>query len=163
MEQDTRTIFDPPSSDSADWPGQRLREARERLNLTRQDVARKLRLDTSLIQALEDNNREALPAQTYLIGYLRSYARLLNLPADSIIAAVRLKSQPTSNLLPDNIDYRPRYRIGPMLRLLLLGMLVILILAAGLWILSLRPEWLSQWLNLADWSGRGSHLLLALV
>jgi cytoskeleton protein RodZ len=163
MEQDTHTVFDTPASESPDWPGQRLREARETLNLSRQDVARKLRLDAGLIQALEDNNREALPAQTYLVGYLRSYARLLNLPADSIIAAARLKSQPTSSLLPDNIDYRPRRRFEPMLRLLLLGILVILILAAGLWILSLRPEWLNQWLNLASWSGLSSHLLLALA
>ena len=147
MEQDTHTVFNPPASGLPDWPGQRLREAREALNLSRQDVARKLRLDTGLIQALENNNREALPAQTYLVGYLRSYARLLNLPADSIIAAAQLKSQPTSSLLPDNIDYRPRRRCEPMLRLLLLAMVVILILAAGLWILGLGPEWLSQWVE----------------
>ena len=158
MEQETPTTFDSLASESPDWPGQRLREAREGLNLSRQDVARKLHLDAGLIQALEDNNREALPAQTYLVGYLRSYARLLNLPAESVIAAIALKSQPTSSLLPDNIDYRPRRRFESILRLLLLGVLVILLLAAGWWLFSLGPEGLSQWLNLANGSRFSSHL-----
>jgi cytoskeleton protein RodZ len=158
MEQDSPTTFDSPASDSSDWPGQRLREAREELNLSRQDVARKLHLDANLIQALEDNNREALPAQIYLVGYLRSYARLLNLPVESIIAAIPLKSQPTSSLLPDNIDYRPRRGFESILRLLLLGILVILLLAVGWWVLSLEPEWLSQWLNLANGSRFSGHL-----
>jgi cytoskeleton protein RodZ len=161
MEQDTHTEFDSPPTESPAWSGQLLREAREALNLSRQDVARELRLDAGLIQALEDNNREALPAHTYLVGYLRSYARLLNLPADSVIPATQLKSQPTASLLPDNIDYRPRRSFEPILRLLLLGMLVILILAAGLWILSQEPEWLSLWLILSNWSWLSSHRLLA--
>jgi len=150
MEQETHPVVDSSSNELPAWPGTQLREAREALNLTYQDVGRKLRLDAGLIQALEDNNREALPAQTYLVGYLRSYARLLNLPAESIIAAIPLKSQPTSSLLPENIDYRPRRRFEPLLRLLLLGVLVMLFLMAGWWVLSLEPEWLGQWLNLAN-------------
>ncbi len=150
MEQETLTVVDPSTSESLAWPGSQLREAREALNLTHQDVARKLRLDAGLIQALEDNDREALPAQTYLVGYLRSYARLLNLPAESIVAAIPQKSQPTSSLLPENINFRPRQRLTAPFRLLMLGLLVILFLAAGWWILSQPPEWLSQWLNLPN-------------
>jgi cytoskeleton protein RodZ len=159
MEQETHTVVDSSSSESPVWPGSQLREAREALNLTHQDVARKLRLDAGLIRAMEDNNRDALPAQTYLVGYLRSYARLLNLPAESIIAAIPLKSQPTSSLLPDNIDYRPRHRIAArLLRLLLLGIVVVLLLAAGWWVFSLGPEWLSHWLNLVNGSKFSSFL-----
>ena len=149
MEQETLTVVDPPTSESPAWPGSQLREAREALNLTHQDVARKLRLDAGLIQALEDNDRKALPAQTYLVGYLRSYARLLNLPAESIVAAIPLKSEPTSSLLPENVDFRPRHRLAVPIRLLVLGLLVILLLAAGWWVFSQPPEWLSQLLNLA--------------
>ncbi len=147
MEDETQTVIDSPASETYNWPGQRLRQAREEMNLSRQDVARKLRLDAGLIQALEDNDREALPAQTYLVGYLRSYARLLNLPVDSIIADTRQNLQPTSTLVPDNIDYRNPQRFENLLRLVLLGMLVVLILAMGYWFLSLEPEWLSQWFD----------------
>lgn len=148
MEQETQTVLESPASESPNWPGQRLREAREGLHLSRQEVARKLRLDADLIQALEDNDREALPAQTYLVGYLRSYARLLNLPVDSIIADTRLNLQPTTTLVPDNIDFRNPPRFETLLRLVLLGLLVVLILAMGYWFLSMEPEWLSRWLNL---------------
>lgn len=145
MENDTQTVIESPTSEVCNWPGQRLRQAREGMNLSRQDVARKLRLDADLIQALEDNDREALPAQTYLVGYLRNYARLLNLPADSIIADTRANLQPTSTLLPDNIEYRNPQRFEALSRLVLLGILVALILAMGYWFISLEPEWLSQW------------------
>jgi cytoskeleton protein RodZ len=147
MAQETHTVLESPASELPPWPGQRLREAREGLNLSRQEVARKLRLDVNLIQALEDNKREALPAPTYLVGYLRSYARLLNLPVDSIIADTRLNLQPTKTLLPDNIDYRHPQRFETLLRLVLLGLLVVLVLAMGYWFLSMEPEWLSRWLN----------------
>ena len=148
MEQEKVTTIESTPAKSLIWQGQRLRQAREALNLSQQDVARQLHLNVNLIQALEDNNEEALPAKTYLVGYLRSYARLLNLPADDIIEAVQLEPQPTTTLLPENIDYRPRLRIQPVLRLVLLGILVILCLAAGWWIVSLGPEWLPQWFNM---------------
>lgn len=66
--------------------GQRLREAREALDLTREDVARELRLQEKLIEALESGDRSKLPPSAFISGYLRSYARLLNLPAEQLIA-----------------------------------------------------------------------------
>ena len=72
MEQDTHTVLDPPASELPDWPGQRLREAREALNLSRTDVARKLRLDPDLIQALEDNNTKA-HIWSVFVGQMSAY------------------------------------------------------------------------------------------
>ena len=150
MEQDNITAIEPQqTAKEIIWPGQRLRQAREALNLTQRDVARQLHLNEGLIRALEENDEDALPARTYLVGYLRNYARLLKLPADQIIEATHLESRPTTNLLPENIDYRPQARIEPVLRLVLIGMLVILFLAAGWWILILGPEWLPQWFQTA--------------
>ncbi len=158
MEQDKVTTNEPRLGQSLIWPGQRLRQAREALNLSQRDVARQLHLNEGLIQALEDNNEQALPAKTYLLGYLRNYARLLNLPADEIIEAAHLESQPTTNLLPENIDYRPQSRLDPTLRLFLLGMLVILLLAAGLWIVILGPDWVTEWFKMAARLTSGSKL-----
>jgi len=158
MEQDKVTTIEPRPAKSLIWPGQRLRQAREALNLSQRDVARQLRLNVNLIQALEDNNEAALPGKTYLLGYLRSYARLLNLSADEIIEAAHLESQPTTTLLPENIDYRPQRRIEPVLRLVLLGLLVILVFAAGLWIAILGPEWLTEWIKMAARLTSGSKI-----
>lgn len=66
--------------------GQRLREAREGLGLTRDDVARELRLQEKLIGALEAGDRSQLPPDTFISGYLRAYARLLGWPAEQLIA-----------------------------------------------------------------------------
>lgn len=66
--------------------GHRLRVAREGLGLTCADVARELRLQEKLIEALEAGDRSHLPPDTFISGYLRSYARLLGLPAEELIA-----------------------------------------------------------------------------
>jgi len=66
--------------------GQRLREAREGLGLSRDDVARELRLQEKLIGALEEGDRSQLPPAAFINGYLRAYARLLGLPAEQLIA-----------------------------------------------------------------------------
>lgn len=66
--------------------GQRLCEARESSGLSREDVARELRLQEKLIAALEAGDLRQLPPAAYISGYLRSYARLLGMPADQLIA-----------------------------------------------------------------------------
>lgn len=150
MEQDQITATEPNKpAKKLVWSGQRLRQAREALNLSQLDAAQQLHLNVSLIQALEDNHEKALPAQIYLVGYLRAYARLLDLPADSIIDSTQLEPQPTATLLPENIDYRPQGRAEAIVRFLLISILVIICLAAGWWIVSLGPEWLQQWFPFA--------------
>ena len=150
MEQDQITATEPNKPATVlVWSGQRLRQAREALGLSQLDVAQRLHLNVNLIQALEDNNKEALPAQIYLVGYIRSYTRLLNLPADSIIEAAQVEPQPTTTLLPENIDYRPRGRSESIFRFALIGILVILCLLAGWWVISLGPEWLPRWFPVA--------------
>ncbi len=68
-------------------PGRRLREAREAKNLSRENVATELRLQVRLVTALEEDDDSDLPPPAFVIGYLRSYARRLELPADEIVRA----------------------------------------------------------------------------
>jgi cytoskeleton protein RodZ len=67
-------------------PGQRLREAREAAGLSREEVSTRLRLRLELIRALEEDDYAHLPPTAFVIGYLRSYARLLDLSADELLA-----------------------------------------------------------------------------
>ena len=67
--------------------GQRLRAAREALNLPRAEAAAALHLGESVIEALEQNDRERLPDPVFVQGYLRKYARLLNVSEDPILNA----------------------------------------------------------------------------
>jgi cytoskeleton protein RodZ len=61
-------------------PGRRLWEAREARHWTQQDVASQLHLSPEVISALERDDYSNLPPPAYVRGYLRSYARLLDMP-----------------------------------------------------------------------------------
>ena len=63
-------------------PGQRLQSAREAISLSIEEVSARLHLDTRTLGNLEADNYDKLPAPTFVRGYLRSYARLLNISAD---------------------------------------------------------------------------------
>jgi cytoskeleton protein RodZ len=65
--------------------GQHLRQLREQKHLTIQNVADKLYLDNSVIQALENDSYETLPPPIFVRGYLRGYAKILEVPATALI------------------------------------------------------------------------------
>src|SRR5690606_6474082 len=67
-------------------PGGRLRNARERRGLSVRDAATRLRLDPSVIDAIEADNFAALPAPIFVKGYLNAYARLLGLSPEDCVA-----------------------------------------------------------------------------
>jgi cytoskeleton protein RodZ len=68
-------------------PGIRLKRAREMAKLSIQVVARQLYLSENVITALEKDQYEKLPGLTFAKGYLRAYAKLLNISPDDVIQA----------------------------------------------------------------------------
>jgi cytoskeleton protein RodZ len=68
-------------------PGARIREARERAGLGQQDLADRLHLNVSMVEALETDRFDALPVPAYVRGYLRAAARALDLDPEPLIAA----------------------------------------------------------------------------
>ena len=67
--------------------GSKLRNARKAAGLTVNEIAEKLLISVDIIKALENSQVDNLPASTFTQGYIRSYARLLDLPADELIEA----------------------------------------------------------------------------
>jgi hypothetical protein len=59
--------------------GARLNWERERLGLTVTDVAARLRLHPNQVRAIEQESLAKLPEAAYVRGFVRSYARVLNL------------------------------------------------------------------------------------
>ncbi len=119
-------------------PGMRLREARESAGLTREEVAARLRLRLELVRALEEDDYKQLPSSAFVSGYLRSYARLLDLPAEEIVAAyVRPAAEPplVSPVMP------PRQRRSGDLPVKLVTYLIIalLVILAMVWWAARRP------------------------
>ena len=66
-------------------PGEILRAAREARNVSQEDIAKWLKLDVRLIDALERGDDSAMPETVYKVGYLRSYAKLVELSPDTVI------------------------------------------------------------------------------
>jgi len=79
--------------------GERLRSARKARALTLQQAAFTLRLEESVLRALEDERYEVLGAAVFVRGHLKAYAKLLGLSEEAILAAYR-NSDPNADAPP---------------------------------------------------------------
>lgn len=68
-------------------PGQMLREARFAQDQSEAQVATRLYLSRSVVRFIENDQYDKLPGTTFVRGYLRSYARLVNVPGDKVMEA----------------------------------------------------------------------------
>ncbi len=66
-------------------PGEVLREARRSRGLSLQYIARELRLSVSVVDALENDDYQQLPATIFVQGYIRNYALLLGIDAEALL------------------------------------------------------------------------------
>ena len=67
-------------------PSELLAEARQRLGLSQKEVADKLYLTTSYIKYIDAGEFSSLPKPAFIKGYLRTYARVVGLSGDEIVA-----------------------------------------------------------------------------
>ncbi|MGY5797369.1 RodZ domain-containing protein [Rheinheimera faecalis] len=89
----TTELTPPSSAPKALSAGQTLRQAREQQNLTVAQVAQQLNLGKSLIEDLELDQVDAKLSSTFVRGYLRSYAKLLKIPAQQVLDAYSSNSK----------------------------------------------------------------------
>jgi cytoskeleton protein RodZ len=68
-------------------PGQILAEARAKMGLTQQDVADKLNFRITLVSNIENELFDSKLPETFNRGYLRNYAKLVNVSQDDILAS----------------------------------------------------------------------------
>ena len=73
------------SAESMTSVGQQLQTARLAKGLTADEVAKALKLSPRQVVAMEDDNWLSLPCNTIIRGFVRNYARLLGLNADSLM------------------------------------------------------------------------------
>ena len=70
----------------ASW-GAKLREIRNSRKMALEDIASELRLDLSLLENIEAECLDNLPSAPFVKGYLRNYARILDVDYEPIIEA----------------------------------------------------------------------------
>jgi len=79
--------------------GDLLRTERENKGLSLFDVEERTKIRAKYLQALEEENFEEIPGEAYRIGFLRNYARFLELDPEPILNQYRAqydKSEPDS-------------------------------------------------------------------
>ena len=69
--------------------GERLRSAREAKKLAIRDVAKETNIAPRYIEALEAEEFDRFPGETYIAGFLRSYAEFLKIDADEMIQSYK--------------------------------------------------------------------------
>ncbi|WP_289031088.1 RodZ domain-containing protein [uncultured Paraglaciecola sp.] len=111
-------------------PGQLLKEARERANLSIQDIADKVCLKKSLIEDIEGDNYELDISLTFLRGYIKLYAKQVQVSEVEVLAA--FDNLNTQNKEPAKVKSFSR-RVANQAnddKLMLLTYLVILVVIA---------------------------------
>ena len=79
-------MMEPEAQDySTDSVGGILKELRSKEALSTQEVASRLHLDPRVIESLENDAYDQLPASIYVRGYIRNYAKLLGADAERLI------------------------------------------------------------------------------
>ena len=111
-------------------PGQLLRNAREQLGWTREQVASRIHLRLTLIAAIESDTYDKHTSHTFIRGYLRTYAKLVGIPEETILATYdKLGLTPPDNIDMQSFSRRSRQQANDS-RLKVVTWLVILVLIA---------------------------------
>ncbi|MGA2612508.1 MAG: RodZ domain-containing protein [Spirochaetia bacterium] len=108
--------------------GEKLRLARERNNLTIEQIARDTHVAKRFLKALEDEDFSVFPGETYVMGFLRNYSEYLGLNPEELIAIYRnIKIQEQPLPMSELLESRPKY---PPLLVVVAAVAAVLILAA---------------------------------
>ncbi len=121
-------------------PGMRLRQLREQKNVSIKHVADRLFLDTRVIEKLEADDYEHLPPLIFIRGYMRNYAKLLDIPPESILDDFDPNQlSPAPNLRPPmkRKEQASRHDLLPTIGTI--SVIIILLVLTALWKYSPEP------------------------
>ena len=129
------------SDDSAVTPttslGVTLRKARERLGLSLDDVASQIKFATYQIEALENDDFRQLPEMAFVRGFVRNYARILQLDAQSLLDSLPQPELNSLHMLQDSVEMPfPDAHSAQRQNLIWLGaalLLAVLVVAFAVW------------------------------
>jgi cytoskeletal protein RodZ len=79
--------------------GQNLQRKREEKNIPLQHVAEVTRITLSNLEALEKDEFYRLPAEFFARGFLRNYAKVVELDPEEVIAAYRCQTEANKKYL----------------------------------------------------------------
>src|SRR5215510_15923353 len=81
--RETQVVSAPPAMESV---GQLLRRHRTEKRMSVEEISRATRVPSASIERIEADRFEELPGEVFVRGFLRSYARALEISPDEVLA-----------------------------------------------------------------------------
>jgi len=123
------------TAQAAPLPGTALRAARERLGMSVADVAQHTRLASRQIEALEADDYDHLPELPFVRGFIRSYARLLQIAPEPLLAGLPHEDHSSVPRMPPSVEAPfPSPFMVHRRNLILVGAVLLFLVLLGLWL-----------------------------
>ena len=121
------------------YPGELLKEARKKTRRRYKRLSSELGIPEKYLEALEENNFSIMAGPTYIKGYLRAYAKKLDLDPETVIAAFdrylkdqrRLKKKAVKKEQKKETKQKFSYIYAVIFLLIVLIMLLIVFIPEG--------------------------------
>lgn len=115
--------------------GKILKQQREKKGLSQQEVADRLRLRISIIENLEKDIDNSALEHTYTKGYLKSYARFIDLDEDLVLAAFNCEhaGQNTSPKMKSFSRKTKKQQHDKRIMLITWGVFVLVVCISSIW------------------------------
>ncbi len=111
--------------------GELLRKRREELGRDLREIAEILKIRYDYLKAIEDEAFEKLPAEVYIRGYIREYARVLNLDPETLLKAYIQQRTPAQSGKKEVSEKEIAQRKGLKVGYLLIPLLVVLLITVA--------------------------------
>ncbi|MFH1749514.1 MAG: RodZ domain-containing protein [bacterium] len=118
--------------------GEELRKARLKVELSLEQAEHITKIKQKYLEALENNDYTSLPSSTYIKCFIRTYARVLNLPVSELLSQYRQEgefesSKFESNFSPKKDLQKPIFVLTPTKIASFIVGLVIVVFGSYLW------------------------------
>ena len=113
--------------------------AREARGLSQKEVADQLFLTSTFIRYLDEGQFEKIPKPAFIKGYMRSYARVVGLKGDEVVAQYEASLQNDQGVEVRDVTQErvgSASLTGPVLQTGLVGLVVILVVCALVWMVA---------------------------
>lgn len=115
--------------------GEKLKKLRTDFRMSLTDVAKATRIQVKYLELLESGAYEKLPADVYVRGFLRSYARYLNVDEQALVKLYERERNIQQNLGHETKKKEPAFALAPVSlvitsRTLIIGMIGLLLFGA---------------------------------
>lgn len=135
QEQESPNVPEEPEQEQApkETLGELMRAAREARGEDTATVAAKLKMRRDQLEAIESGDYAKLPGRTYVLGFVRSYARYLGLDANALVQRIKDETGADNDVKASALVFPEapqEYRVLPNGSILVWAMLIAMVIYA---------------------------------